>query len=73
MSCQTQKSLVLNHLRTRGSITTFVAFDEYSICRLSERIRELERDGHVINHTPITREGKSYVAYSLVEGEQKAA
>ncbi len=69
----TQKSLVLNHLRTRGSITTFVAFDEYSICRLSERIRELERDGHLINHTPITHNGKSYVAYSLVEGEQKAA
>ena len=69
----TQKEQVLDYLRTRGSITTFIAFDEFSICRLSERIRELERDGHLINHTPITRDGKSYVAYSLVEGEKKAA
>jgi hypothetical protein len=30
-------------------------------------------DGHLINHTPITHHGKSYVAYSLIEGEQKAA
>lgn len=69
----TQKELVLEYMRTRGSITTFIAFEEFSICRLSERIRELERDGHVINHTPVTHGSKSYVAYSLVEGEQKAA
>jgi len=69
----TQKDQVLDYMRTRGSITTFIAFDEFSICRLSERIRELERDGHLILHTPITRDGKSYVAYSLIEGEQKAA
>lgn len=69
----TQKEQVLEYLRTRGSITTFIAFDEFSICRLSERIRELERDGHVINHTSIKRDGKSFVAYSLVEGAQKAA
>jgi hypothetical protein len=69
----TQKGQVLDYMRTRGSITTFIAFDEFSICRLSERVRELERDGHLILHTPITRDGKSYVAYSLIEGEQKAA
>lgn len=73
MSRKTQKDQVLDYLRTRGSITTFIAFNEFSICRLSERIRELERDGHVIDHTPITKDGKSYVAYSLVQGEQKAA
>lgn len=69
----TQKQQVLDYMRTRGSITTFIAFEEFSICRLSERIRELERDGHLILHTPITRNDKSYVAYSLIEGEQKAA
>jgi hypothetical protein len=60
-------------MRTRGSITTFIAFDEFDICRLSERIREIERDGHLIHRTDVNRNGKSYVAYSLVEGEQKAA
>lgn len=69
----TQKDQVLDYMRTRGSITTFIAFDEFSICRLSERIRELERDGHVINHTQVTNNGKSYVAYSLVEGRKHAA
>ncbi len=69
----TQKQQVLRHLRERGSITTLIASDEYRICRLSERIRELERDGHLINHTPVTHNGKSYVAYSLVEVEQRAA
>jgi hypothetical protein len=73
MSKVTQKQQVLEYMRTRGSITTFIAFDEFDICRLSERIRELERDGHLIHHTPITHNGKSYVAYSLVEGERKAA
>lgn len=69
----TQKELVLDYMRTRGSISTFIAFEEFSICRLSERIRELERDGHLINHTPITHNGKQYVAYSLVEGRKRAA
>jgi len=73
MSSQTQKAQVLNHMRTQGSITTFIAFDRYSICRLSERIRELERDGYVINHTRIDRGGKRYTAYSLVEGKRVEA
>jgi hypothetical protein len=70
---QTQKELVLRHLRSRGSITTFVAFDRYNITRLSERIRELERDCHLINHARVTRNGKTFVAYSLVEGKQQRA
>lgn len=73
MTDRTQKDRVLSHLRSRGSITTFVAFARYGIARLSERIRELERDGHLINHTRVTRNGKTYVAYSLVEGKQRKA
>lgn len=65
---KTQKTQVLEHLRT-GSISTFVAFDRYGITRLSERIRELERDGHLINHARITRDGVTYVSYSLVEAD----
>lgn len=74
MSCnQTQKQLVLNHLRTRGSITTLIATRRYLCFRLSERIRELERDGYVINHTPVEKNGRRYMAYSLVEGRKRAA
>lgn len=73
MGCQTQKSLVLNHLRTRGSITTLIATKRYQCFRLSQRIIELERDGHLINHVPISRNGRRYMSYSLVEDKRKAA
>jgi hypothetical protein len=73
MSCQTQKSLVLRHMRERGSITTLIATKRYLCFRLSERIRELERDGHLINHTPVEKNGRRYMAYSLVEARTRAA
>jgi hypothetical protein len=73
MTCQTQKQQVLRHLRSCGSITTFVAFKRYNITRLSERIREIERDGCLVNHTRVTRNGRTFVAYSLVEGKQQRA
>lgn len=62
----TQKQIVLRHLRSRGSITTMIAFSRYQITRLSERLRELESDGLLINRAWIERGGKRYVAYSLV-------
>ena len=65
----TQKMLVLRHMRHRGSITTLLAMKLYRCCRLSERIRELERDGFLINHTRVTRRGRTYTAYSLVEAK----
>lgn len=75
MSCPsfTQKQLVLRHLREQGSITTLIATRRYLCFRLSERIRELERDGFVINHTPVEKNGRRYMAYSLVEGRQRVA
>jgi len=75
MSCQhaTQKNLVLKHMRQHGAITTLIAFRKYLVCRLSERIRELEQDGHVINRGDIKKNGKHYTAYSLIEYRKRAA
>lgn len=73
MNCSTQKQLVLKHLRTKGSITTLIATDKYRCFRLSERIRELERDGFLIYHTRVEKYGRRYMAYSLVEGKQQRA
>jgi len=70
---RTQKQLVLNHMRQFGFITTLIAFKRYRICRLSERIRELEADGHYMNKPLITRRGKTYTVYSLVEWKQAKA
>lgn len=74
MSCRkTQKAQVLAHMRKYGHITTLIAFRRYDICRLSERIRELEEDGHHINKPRTTRNGKTYSVYSLVEWKQARA
>lgn len=74
MSCRkTQKAQVLAHMHKHGFITTFIAFDRYRITRLSERIRELEEDGHHINKPRTTRNGKTYSVYSLVEWKQAKA
>lgn len=67
----TQKSLILDHLKKRGSITTLIATGSYRCFRLSERIRELERDGFLINHTRVEKYGRHYMAYSLVSGKQQ--
>lgn len=75
MSCQhaTQKQLIYRHMRQHGHITTLIACDKYRCFRLSERIRELESDGHLIDHLPIRIRGKRYMSYSLVEGRKRAA
>lgn len=75
MSCQklTQKQAVLKHLKQHGYITVFIAFKQYGITRLSERIRELEDDGHVIHHVPIARNGKRYMTYSMAEQKRARA
>lgn len=62
---KTQKEQVLNHLKKNGSITTMVAFNRYSITRLSARIWELRKDGYEITTENETRKGKTYARYRL--------
>jgi len=45
---QTQKKAILNHLKTKGSITSMEAFKKYGATRLSARIFDLRDDGHII-------------------------
>lgn len=42
-----QNDRILRHLK-RKSITQLEAFNQYGICRLSERVRELEASGYKI-------------------------
>lgn len=44
----TQNDRILNHLKTRGSITQREALDEYGVARLASRVEELRRAGHPI-------------------------
>ena len=50
----TQNELILSHLKSHQGITPLEAMNEYGIMRLSARIAELERLGHVFLHQPVT-------------------
>lgn len=66
----TQNDQILRHLKRGGTITQLQAFNQFGCCRLSERIRELKRDGHKIHGymCPVkTRHGRAVVKkYYLV-------
>ena len=75
----TQNAKLLCHLRAGYSITQMQAFIDFGICRLSQRIIELERLGWTIKHESVsvpTRDGKTakVTRYSLLsEPESRAA
>lgn len=45
----TQKQRILDYIARNGSITTFEAFTELGITKLTTRISELRRDGYQID------------------------
>lgn len=68
----TQKEMVLEHLRSHGSITSMDAIMKYGITRLSDVILRLRREGYnieTINETSKNRYGKdtTYGRYQLSE------
>lgn len=48
---KSHKERVLHHLKTKGSITSWEAFEIYGITRLSAVIYDLKKDGHRITST----------------------
>jgi hypothetical protein len=61
-----QKQLILQHLREKGSITSLEAIGVYRIYRLQARIDELRDQGYEIKtemHRDVT--GKRYARYCL--------
>lgn len=70
----TQHQVLFRHLAKGKSITTYEATVKYGICRLSERIREMERKGWIIDRQRVECDGKHFVRYSLsCESLAKAA
>jgi hypothetical protein len=69
----TQNAQILQHMKNCGSVTPYVALKRFGCMRLAARIRDLRDGGHVINSVIVSRNGKRYAAYSLVEGKAKAA
>ena len=71
MKRKTQEAKVLEYIKTHGSITTFEAFANLHITRLSGRIFELKKHGNEIVKQMITdADGTRYARYYL-KGDQK--
>lgn len=68
----TQNAKLLSYLeRNPNGITQLESFNTLGICRLSERVRELERLGYLIAHTREKTSGGAYVTrYKLLHLEQ---
>lgn len=68
----TQCEKILAHMRSRGSITSMEAMQEYGIMRLASRISELREAGFAIGKQTIKGKNRygehiSYAAYRLEE------
>lgn len=51
-----QETIVLNHLKEHGTITSWEAITKYHITRLSEMIRRLRAKGHNITTERVYKE-----------------
>lgn len=70
MNTQSQKQIIRNYLLNGGKLTSLIALQIAGSLRASERIRELEADGMIINHKRINVNGKNLMEYSLPEVDE---
>ena len=66
MSKQSQKSKILNHLKTHGSITSWEAIEKYHVTRLAAIIKVLRDEGYNIITTMKSNGDTQYALYTLV-------
>lgn len=63
----TQLARLLNYLESHDGITTLEAMEQLRILRLSERCRELQKRGFLIEHQPEKTSGGARVVRYRVE------
>ena len=61
-----QKSNILNHLKSGKSITPLEALQKYGSFRLADRIFVLRKEGYNIVTNNIYENGKTYAEYTLL-------
>lgn len=66
---ETQNQIIMKHLLQLGSITSWIAIQEYRITRLAARIADLKRQGFTFWTEWETNEsnGKRYKRYGLAQ------
>ena len=63
----TQNQRILDYLKSGKKLTPLVALKEFGCFRLSARIFNLREEGHAIITKNVTRKGKTFAEYSLMQ------
>ena len=67
MPALTQNQRILDYLKSGKTLTPLVALEKFGCFRLSARIFNLREQGNAIITNNITRKGKTFAEYSLME------
>ena len=65
----TQNDRLLGWLKSQDGISTLEAMQHLRICRLSERIRELEKRGYTFTRTTERSNNATFVRYRLAASQ----
>ena len=63
----TQNQQILEYLKSGKTITPLIALEKFGCFRLSARIFNLREEGHAIITKNVTRKGKTFAEYSLLQ------
>ena len=67
MPALTQNQRILDYLKSGKTLTPLVALKKFGCFRLSARIFNLREEGHAIITENVTRKGKTFAEYSLLQ------
>ena len=67
MPALTQNQRILDYLKSGKTLTPLVALEKFGCFRLSARIFNLREQGNAIITNNVTRKGKTFAEYSLME------
>ena len=68
---KSQAQAILEALEAGRALTPLDALSEMNCLRLAARVHDLKVAGHPIQTTTLTRNGKSFAAYSLPPGQAR--
>ena len=60
--------MILKWLRSGRPLTPVEALERFGCFRLAARIADLRQQGHNINTSTISKHGKEFAEYRLIEG-----
>ena len=62
-----QNNQILDYLKSGKKLTPLTALKKFGCFRLSARILDLRQEGHAIITENVTRKGKTFAEYSMLQ------